>query len=176
MSSLSCRVRHCFFDRIVCCVSYFFVTEWISAMYPPGNLTTAACALAGLVGRNKDLHASRFGLGKRSREIRHLVSDHLLPVWIRKMAIRYEKRQLAEVGLDPDSPIGFTRPSDLNTGSVRSSEITLPMGKARKLRYEGIHAIRWTHTHGFPGWFEAPYRTAQSCANRVACSRRPAIG
>src|SRR5580693_9121403 len=47
---VSSQVRHCFFHRIICCASYFFVTEWISAMYPPGNLTTAASRSSVLYG------------------------------------------------------------------------------------------------------------------------------
>ena len=38
-------VRICIFLAIPCAallIPYFFVTEWISAMYPPGNLTRAA--------------------------------------------------------------------------------------------------------------------------------------
>src|SRR5271155_2389046 len=57
------------------------------------------------------------------------------------MAIRYENRQLAEVGLDTDSPIGITRPSDLNTGSVRIIRDDIPMTKGKKAVYEGRHAI-----------------------------------
>ena len=57
------------------------------------------------------------------------------------MAIRYENRQLAEVGLDTDSPISVTRPSDLNTGSVRIISDDIPMTKGKKAVYEGSHAI-----------------------------------
>ena len=90
---------------------------------PAGELHQGCCTLVGSVGRNQYLDSCRLGLGEGSREIRNLVACHLVPVWIRKMAICYENRQLAEVGLDTDSPISVTRPSDLNTGSVR---ITIP--------------------------------------------------
>src|SRR5258708_19908937 len=63
------------------------------------------------------------------------------------MAIRYENGQLAEVGLDTDSPIGVTRPSDLNTRSVRIISDDIPMTKGKKAVYEGSHAIgRHIHT------------------------------
>src|SRR5260370_34758251 len=84
-----------------------------------GELHQGCCALAGSVGRNEYLHSRRLGLGEGSREIRNLVAHHLVPVWIRKMAIRYENGQLAEVGLDTDSSINDTRPTEIYTGSVR---------------------------------------------------------
>src|ERR1700761_2123020 len=93
------------------------------------------------VGRNQDLDSHRLGLGEGSREIRNLVARRLVAVWIRKMAIRYENRQLAEVGLNTDSPIGVTRPSDLDTGSVRIIRDDIPMTKGKKTVYEGSHAI-----------------------------------
>ncbi len=106
-----------------------------------GELHQGCCALFGSVGRNQYLDSHRLGLGEGSREIRNLVARHLVPVWIRKMTIRYENRQLAEVGLDTDSPISVTRPSDLNTGSVRIISDDIPMTKGKKAVYEGSHAI-----------------------------------
>src|SRR6202044_1328082 len=108
---------------------------------PARELHQGCCALVGSVGRNQYLDSRRFGLGESSREIRNLVARHLVPVWIRKMAIRYENRQLAEVGLDTDSPIRVTRPSDLNTGSVRIISDDIPMTKGNKAVYEGSYAI-----------------------------------
>src|SRR5882757_9483657 len=97
--------------------------------------------MVGSVGSNQYLGSRRLGLGEGSREIRNLVARHLVPVWIRKMAIRYENGQLAEVGLDTDSPISVTWPSDLNTGSVRIVSDDIPMTKGNKAVYEGSHAI-----------------------------------
>src|ERR1700760_4871467 len=57
------------------------------------------------------------------------------------MAIGYENRQLAKVGLNTDSPISVTRPSDLDTGSVRIISDHIPMTKGKKAVYEGSHAI-----------------------------------
>ena len=102
---------------------------------PAGELHQRCCALVGSVGRNQYQDSRRLGLGEGSREIRNLVAHHLVPVWIRKMAIRYENRQLAEVGLDTDSPISVTRPSDLNTGSVRIISDDIPMTKGKKALY-----------------------------------------
>src|SRR5258708_27123264 len=98
--------------------------------------------MVGSVGRNQYLDSRRLGLGEGSREIQNLVARHLVPVWIRKMAIRYENRELAEVGLDTDSPINVTRPSDLNTGSVRIISDDIPMTKGKKAVYEGSQSIR----------------------------------
>src|ERR1700752_2594539 len=57
------------------------------------------------------------------------------------MAIGYENRQLAEVGLNADSPISITRTSDLDTGSVRIISDYIPMTKGKKAVYEGSHPI-----------------------------------
>src|SRR5271170_6943098 len=108
---------------------------------PAGELHQGCCALVGSVRRNQYLDSRRLGLGEGSREIRNLVAGHLVPVWIRKLAIRYQNRQLAEVGLDTDSPIVVTRPSDLKTGSVRIVRDDIPMTKGKKAVYEGSHAI-----------------------------------
>src|SRR5271170_1337480 len=108
---------------------------------PAGKLHQGCCALVGSVGRNEYLDSRRLGLGEGSRQIRNLVARRLVPVWIRQMAVRYENRQLAEVGLDTDSPIGVARPPDLNTGSVRIIGDDTPMTKGKKAVYEGRHAI-----------------------------------
>ena len=143
---------------------------------PAGELHQGCCALAGSVGRNQYLDSRRLGFGQGSREIRNLVAGRLVPVWIRNMAIGYENRQLAEVGLDTDSPIRVTWPSDLNTGSVRIIRDDIPMTERQESCLRRQPRDRRTHTHGFPEWFEEPYRTARWCANRAACSRRRATG
>src|ERR1700722_8122854 len=108
---------------------------------PAGELHQGCCALVGSVGRNQYLDSRRLGLGEGSCEIRNLVARHLVPIRIRKMTVSYENRQLAEVGLDTDSPVSGTRPSDLNTRSVGIISDDIPMTKRKKAVYEGGYAI-----------------------------------
>src|SRR5271170_195494 len=108
---------------------------------PARELNHGCPSAIGCIGPDHNSDPGRFGLSEGSREIRNLVAGHLVPVWIRKMAVRYENRQLAEVGLDTDSPIGVTRPSDLRSGSVRIISDDIPMTKGKKAVYEGSHAI-----------------------------------
>src|SRR5712672_1817048 len=56
------------------------------------ELHHGCCALVGSVGSNQYLDSRRLGLGEGSREIRNLIARRLVPVWIRKMTIRYENR------------------------------------------------------------------------------------
>src|SRR5258707_15881818 len=130
--------------------------------------------MVGSVGSNQYLDCRRLGLGEGSREIRNLVARHLVPVWIRKMAIRYENRQLAEVGLDTDSPIGVTWPSDLNTGSVRIISDDIPMTKGEEAVYEGSHAIVGRIQTIFRDGLERLFgRSSREALELRVCATRP---
>src|SRR6266853_836169 len=65
----------------------------VSSRKPDNN----GISLVGLVRRDKDMHTSRLGLGKRLREIRHFISGHLAPVGIWKVAVSNERSQLSKL-------------------------------------------------------------------------------
>src|SRR5260370_16809733 len=109
--------------------------------------------MVGSVRRNQNLYSGCLGLGKGIREICDLIAGRLATIGVRKMAIRYENCQLAEVGLDTDSPIGVTRPSDLNTGSVPIITDDIPMTKGNKSASESRPPTTPPTTPLFPNPF-----------------------
>src|SRR6266478_198490 len=64
----------------------------VSSRKPDNN----GVSLLGLVWRNKDIRTSGFGLGKRLREIHHLISRHLSAVGVWKVTVSNERSQLPE--------------------------------------------------------------------------------
>src|SRR5580692_12347040 len=79
-----------------------------------GNITArklneCRIPLIGGVGRDQNLYAGCFGLGKGIREVCDLIAGRLAPVGIRKVTIRYEHGQLAEGRFNPDSAIDVLR-------------------------------------------------------------------
>ncbi len=71
----------------------------------------------GVIRQDEHFHSSRFGLRKRVREIRHFISHDLPAVGIPKVTVRHQHGQLAELRFDPDSPVGFCWPANLDTWS-----------------------------------------------------------
>src|SRR5882672_5101564 len=99
-------------------------------------------SLAGLVQRNKDIHTSRFGLGKRFREIHHLISRHLPPVGVWKVTVSNESGQLPELRFDPHSAVGFRRSSDFNAWGPSFIRHNPSVGKSKEAAHEGVRSVR----------------------------------
>src|SRR5216683_3825987 len=59
----------------------------VSSRKPDNN----SISLPGPVWRNKHIRTGGLGLGKRLREIRHLISRHLPAVGVRKVSVRDRK-------------------------------------------------------------------------------------
>ena len=64
----------------------------VSSRKPDNN----GISFVGFVQRDEDIHASRFGLGKRLREIRNLISRDLSAVGVWKVTVSNERSQLPE--------------------------------------------------------------------------------
>src|SRR5260370_15420081 len=78
-----------------CCVLFFLYgmdLRDVSSRKPDNN----SISLPGLVWRNKHIRTGGLGLGKRLREIRHLISRHLPAVGVRKVSVSNESSQLPE--------------------------------------------------------------------------------
>src|ERR1700751_4180297 len=96
----------------------------------------------GFVKRHEDLRASRFGLSERVCQIRHLISRHLVSVGIRKVTVRNERSQLAELRFDPHSPVGFPRPSDFNAWCSRFIRHNAAVRESKEAAHERIRSVR----------------------------------
>jgi hypothetical protein len=96
-----------------------------------GKLYEGRIPLIGGIRSDHDRGAGHLRLCESIRQVRNLVSGHLPSVWIRKMAICHKHGQLAEVRLDPDSPVSVARPPDLDTRSmgIIGDEFALSEGK-----------------------------------------------
>src|SRR5246127_227719 len=87
----------------------------VSSRKPDNN----SISLVGLVWRNKHVDAACFGLGKRLREICHLISRHLSAVGVWKVTVSNERSQLPELRFDPHSSVGLRWFPDFNAGRLR---------------------------------------------------------
>ena len=132
--------------------------------------------LIGGIGSDQNRDSGRLGLGESIREVCDLIAGRLPPVGKRKMAIRHQHGQLAEVRLDPNSPIGVSRAPDLDAGRMRVIGDDFAMREGNETANELRPLCRRTNTRGFPEWSGAAGRTARSYASKAVYSRRRAIG
>lgn len=115
-----------------------------------GELHEGCVPLISRIRGDQNPYPGCFGLGEGIREVRDFIAGRLASEGMRKMTIRYEHCQLAEVRLDPDSSISVIRPPDLDAGGMRVIGDNFAMREGKKALNERgssvgghIHAVFW---------------------------------